>query len=111
MVLYDIKFEFGYDADGKVMLIDEVASGNMRVYKDGQYVDPMTPVQAVFRPEVTPLSPNPEVLRMAHLVSMRWPGKGGAVPFPPLSTPSFPLPFVSLRRTSWAALAQCPTRM
>ena len=24
------------------MLIDEVASGNMRVYKDGQYVDPMT---------------------------------------------------------------------
>lgn len=23
--LYDIKFEFGYDADGKVMLIDEVA--------------------------------------------------------------------------------------
>ncbi|MBQ4423885.1 MAG: phosphoribosylaminoimidazolesuccinocarboxamide synthase [Clostridia bacterium] len=42
MVLYDIKFEFGYDADGKVMLIDEIASGNMRVYKDGRYVDPMT---------------------------------------------------------------------
>lgn len=42
MVLYDIKFEFGYDADGSVMLIDEIASGNMRVYKDGQYVDPMT---------------------------------------------------------------------
>ena len=42
LVLYDIKFEFGYDADGNVMLIDEVASGNMRVYKDGQYVDPMT---------------------------------------------------------------------
>ena len=42
MVLYDIKFEYGYDADGKVMLIDEVASGNMRVYKDGQYIDPMT---------------------------------------------------------------------
>ena len=42
MVLYDIKFEFGYDADGNVMLIDEVASGNMRVYKDGKYVDPMT---------------------------------------------------------------------
>ena len=40
--LYDIKFEFGYDADGNVMLIDEVASGNMRVYKDGQYIDPMT---------------------------------------------------------------------
>ena len=42
MELYDIKFEFGYDADGKVMLIDEVASGNMRVYKNGEYVDPMT---------------------------------------------------------------------
>ena len=42
MVLYDIKFEFGYDADGEVMLIDEVASGNMRVYKDGKYIDPMT---------------------------------------------------------------------
>ena len=42
MVLYDIKFEYGYDADGKVMLIDEIASGNMRVYKDGKYVDPMT---------------------------------------------------------------------
>lgn len=42
LVLYDIKFEFGYDADGSVILIDEVASGNMRVYKDGAYVDPMT---------------------------------------------------------------------
>ena len=39
--LYDIKFEFGYDADGKVMLIDEIASGNMRVYKDGEYIEPM----------------------------------------------------------------------
>ena len=42
MELYDIKFEFGYDPDGNVMLIDEVASGNMRVYKDGEYVDPLT---------------------------------------------------------------------
>ena len=42
LVLYDIKFEFGYDADGRVMLIDEIASGNMRVYKDGKYIDPMT---------------------------------------------------------------------
>lgn len=40
--LYDIKFEFGYDEKGDVMLIDEIASGNMRVYKDGEYVDPMT---------------------------------------------------------------------
>ncbi len=42
LVLYDIKFEFGYNADGDVMLIDEIASGNMRVYKDGKYIDPMT---------------------------------------------------------------------
>ena len=40
--MYDIKFEFGYDPDGNVMLIDEIASGNMRVYKDGEYIDPMT---------------------------------------------------------------------
>ena len=42
LVLYDIKFEFGYDKDGNVMLIDEIASGNMRVYRDGEYIDPMT---------------------------------------------------------------------
>lgn len=41
MELYDIKFEFGYVGD-EVFLIDEIASGNMRVYKDGEYVDPMT---------------------------------------------------------------------
>ena len=40
--LYDIKFEFGYDADGNVILIDEIASGNMRVYKNGEYIEPMT---------------------------------------------------------------------
>ena len=39
--LYDIKFEFGYSGD-EVILIDEIASGNMRVYKDGEYIDPMT---------------------------------------------------------------------
>ena len=42
LVLYDIKFEFGYDQEGNVILIDEIASGNMRVYKDGKYIDPMT---------------------------------------------------------------------
>ena len=40
--MYDIKFEFGYDPEGNVMLIDEIASGNMRVYKNGEYIDPMT---------------------------------------------------------------------
>ena len=39
--LYDIKFEFGYVGD-EVILIDEIASGNMRVYKNGEYIDPMT---------------------------------------------------------------------
>ena len=48
LTLYDIKFEFGYDADGKVMLIDEIASGNMRVYKDGKYIDQMTLSQLFF---------------------------------------------------------------
>ena len=41
LVLYDIKFEFGFNGD-EVILIDEIASGNMRVYKDGKYIDPMT---------------------------------------------------------------------
>ena len=36
LVLYDNKFEFGYDENGNVMLIDEIASGNMRVYKNGE---------------------------------------------------------------------------
>lgn len=41
LTLYDIKLEFGYNKDGDVMLIDEIASGNMRVYKNGQIVEPM----------------------------------------------------------------------
>ena len=38
--LWDIKFEFGFN-NGEVILIDEIASGNMRVYKDGEKLDPM----------------------------------------------------------------------
>ena len=38
--LWDIKFEFGYN-NGEVILIDEIASGNMRVYKNGKIVDPV----------------------------------------------------------------------
>ncbi|MBQ1343261.1 MAG: phosphoribosylaminoimidazolesuccinocarboxamide synthase, partial [Firmicutes bacterium] len=38
--LYDIKFEFGYSGD-ECILIDEIASGNMRCYKDGKYVQPL----------------------------------------------------------------------
>ena len=39
--LWDIKFEFGYTKSGEVVLIDEIASGNMRVYKDGVIVNPV----------------------------------------------------------------------
>lgn len=39
--LYDIKLEFGCDAEGNVMLIDEISGGNMRVYKDGTYISPL----------------------------------------------------------------------
>lgn len=38
--LYDIKFEFG-EIDGKVALIDEISGGNMRAYKDGEYILPL----------------------------------------------------------------------
>ena len=38
--LWDIKFEFGYNGD-EVILIDEIASGNMRVYKGDEIVDPV----------------------------------------------------------------------
>jgi phosphoribosylaminoimidazole-succinocarboxamide synthase len=47
--LYDIKFEFGYDADGEVMLIDEIASGNMRVYNDGEYIQPLDLSEMFFK--------------------------------------------------------------
>lgn len=42
MELYDIKFEFGrVGEDRHIALIDEVSGGNMRVYKDGEYVPPI----------------------------------------------------------------------
>lgn len=48
--LYDIKFEYGYDANGNVILIDEIASGNMRVYDaKGQYVDPVALTDIMFK--------------------------------------------------------------
>lgn len=40
--LYDIKLEFGYDkATNQLLLIDEVSGGNMRVYKNGNYIAPL----------------------------------------------------------------------
>ncbi|HEY4552954.1 MAG TPA: phosphoribosylaminoimidazolesuccinocarboxamide synthase [Bacillaceae bacterium] len=40
--LHDIKFEFGRMAStGEIMLIDEVSGGNMRAYKNGDYIEPL----------------------------------------------------------------------
>ena len=40
--LYDIKLEFGrVGEDREIVLIDEVSGGNMRAYKDGEYIEPL----------------------------------------------------------------------
>lgn len=39
--LYDIKLEFGRDSEGRLMLIDEISGGNMRVYDGDTYVEPL----------------------------------------------------------------------
>ncbi|QGG46619.1 phosphoribosylaminoimidazolesuccinocarboxamide synthase [Heliorestis convoluta] len=39
--LYDIKFEFGRVEDGQIVLIDEISGGNMRAYKNGEYIEPL----------------------------------------------------------------------
>lgn len=46
--LYDIKLEFGRDDNGQIMLIDEISGGNMRVYKDGEYIPPLDLEKLVF---------------------------------------------------------------
>ena len=38
--LWDIKFEFGYN-NGEVILIDEIASGNMCVFRGNEKIDPV----------------------------------------------------------------------
>ncbi len=49
--VYDIKLEFGFDQEtGEVMLIDEISGGNMRVFHDGQYVEPLQLID--YYPEV-----------------------------------------------------------
>lgn len=41
--LYDIKLEFGRVGEDKhIALIDEISGGNMRAYKNGEYVEPLT---------------------------------------------------------------------
>lgn len=40
--LYDIKLEFGrVGKDKHIALIDEISGGNMRAYKDGEYIEPL----------------------------------------------------------------------
>lgn len=40
--LYDIKLEFGkVGPDNEIALIDEVSGGNMRAYKNGEYIEPL----------------------------------------------------------------------
>lgn len=40
--LYDMKFEYGrIGEEGRLALIDEISGGNMRVYQNGQYVEPL----------------------------------------------------------------------
>lgn len=38
--LYDIKFEFGKVGD-KIVLIDEISGGNMRAFRNGEYIMPL----------------------------------------------------------------------
>ena len=46
--LWDIKFEFGYN-NNEVILIDEIASGNMRVYKGDKIMDPIELTKVILK--------------------------------------------------------------
>lgn len=42
LTLYDIKLEFGRDAQtNEIILIDEISGGNMRAYKGNEYIEPL----------------------------------------------------------------------
>ena len=41
MELCDIKLEFGKDKNGKIMLIDEISGGSMRVMENGKQIPPL----------------------------------------------------------------------
>jgi len=41
LVLQDLKFEFGKDLNGEIMLIDEISAGCMRVLRGNEIVPPM----------------------------------------------------------------------
>ncbi|MCL2107856.1 MAG: alpha-amylase family glycosyl hydrolase [Oscillospiraceae bacterium] len=46
--LYDLKLEFG-KVDGKIVLIDEIAGGSMRVYRDGKGLTPFELTEIITR--------------------------------------------------------------
>ncbi len=49
--LYDIKFEFGrIGEDRHIALIDEISGGNMRAYKNGEYVEPLALEKIMLEP-------------------------------------------------------------
>lgn len=39
--LIDIKLEFGRDKNGNILLMDEIAAGNMRAFKDSKQLEPI----------------------------------------------------------------------
>lgn len=42
LTLYDIKLEFGRDANtGEILLIDEISGGNMRAFQGNDYIEPL----------------------------------------------------------------------
>jgi len=41
LVLADMKFEFGRASCGEILLMDEISAGCMRVFKNGEIVEPM----------------------------------------------------------------------
>ncbi|MDR3013769.1 MAG: hypothetical protein LBU70_11300 [Chitinispirillales bacterium] len=46
--LYDIKFEFGrVGPDNGIALIDEISGGNMRVCKNGEYIEPLAMTEMI----------------------------------------------------------------
>src|SRR5699024_11346502 len=51
--LYNIKLEFGKDNTGRIMLIDEISGGNMRVYKQDNYIPPLELEPIIFNQNKT----------------------------------------------------------
>ncbi|NLG13664.1 MAG: phosphoribosylaminoimidazolesuccinocarboxamide synthase [Lentisphaerae bacterium] len=45
--LYDIKFEYGRNEKGELLLMDEISAGNMRCFKDGKWLQPNDVVKTV----------------------------------------------------------------